>query len=110
MRTSLSLPTMNVSLPLNLSQSEIISRRDNGPLRLDIRNKAKDASCIIYSAQRSCGCLKAVGNQWLRRYWPASVFFMVTCQPAEEHKMVSQSTPEFWNQTDVGLKCKSASA
>ena len=95
MRTSLSLPTVNVSLPLNLSQAEIISRRDNGPLRLDICNKAKDAPGITCSAQRVCGCLKVVGNQRLWHHWLASVLFMVACQPAEEHRRCHRTRLSF---------------
>lgn len=44
------------------SQAEIISRRDNGPLRLDIRNKAKDAPGITCSAQESLGVFKGGGQ------------------------------------------------
>lgn len=61
---------------IKLSQAEIIATREN-----EWTSEYWRQSCILYSAQGNCGCLKAVGNQWLRQFQPVAVLFMVSGHP-----------------------------
>lgn len=82
---------MNVSLLINLQQSEIIITRENGLLKI---RQVKSPKMHLFGT-KDPWVFKGRGQSVVKILLISSCLFMVTCHPTEGYRMLSRAGQKF---------------